>query len=137
MTLSRQDRAALFGKRPKNEGEDQLQIAVMEHLHLRGMPGVIYFAVPNGGQRSKSEAAKLKRMGVLAGVSDIGVILPPNGQYGALELKVGDNKPSAAQDAFGVAVTDAGALFAVAWNIDQALRILESWNAIRPEVEFR
>jgi hypothetical protein len=56
------------------------------------------FAIPNGGHRHKTVAAKLKAEGVRAGVPDI--CLPvPRGDYKGLylELKAGDNKPTLAQ----------------------------------------
>ena len=55
--------------------------------------------IPNGGKRNAREAASLKRQGVKAGVPDI--CLPvPKGKYHGLyiELKVGKNKTSSAQN---------------------------------------
>ena len=45
------------------------------------------FAVPNGGHRSKTEAARLKAEGVVAGVSDL-ILLKSNHQYGALLIEM-------------------------------------------------
>ena len=41
------------------------------------------FAVPNGGSRNAKEAENLKRQGVLAGVSDL-ILLVGNGEFNAL-----------------------------------------------------
>lgn len=60
------------------------------------------YAIPNGGKRDAREAARLKKQGVKAGVSDIHLILPAGG-YGGLwvELKrpivKGKVKPSVQQ----------------------------------------
>jgi hypothetical protein len=136
MTLDRYQRAALFGTKPRKSDEEDWQIALVQHLELRRMPGVIFYAIPNGGLRSKSEAVRLKKMGVRPGASDIGFIIPPDGLAAMLECKAGKNKPSPEQEQFGVEVEAAGALFAVAWNIDQALNILTAWRVIRPEAEL-
>ena len=55
---------------PRKHYEDDLQRDVMEFIRLQ-YPHIISFHVPNGGKRSAREAARLKRQGVLAGVSDI------------------------------------------------------------------
>jgi len=34
-------------------------------------PGILIFAIPNGGYRTKVEAVKLKREGVVAGIPDL------------------------------------------------------------------
>lgn len=46
------------------------------------------FAVPNGGKRSKSEAVKLKREGVRAGVPDLMLPVARHGYHGLfIEMK--------------------------------------------------
>jgi len=70
--------------------EARLQIAVINYIRM-AFPDVLCFAVPNGGARKKNsegvpiEAIMLKKMGVLAGVSDL--LLFWNGGMGAIELK--------------------------------------------------
>ena len=54
--------------------EDEEQITVFEwaELNLRLYPVLaLMYHVPNGGKRSKSEAARFKAMGVKSGVSAI------------------------------------------------------------------
>jgi hypothetical protein len=65
--------------------EQTIQRAVFEHLAVRRAPGTFAFHVPNGGWRSRAEAAILKGLGVVAGVPD--VILVCDGRVYALELK--------------------------------------------------
>lgn len=49
------------------------------------------FAVPNGGRRSRIEAAIMQGEGVTAGVSDL-ILLVPRGGYGALCIEMKDEK---------------------------------------------
>jgi hypothetical protein len=51
--------------------EQTIQRAVIEHLAVRRTPRTFAFHVPNGGARSKIEAAILKGLGVVAGVPDV------------------------------------------------------------------
>ena len=64
--------------------EDALQAAVIETLRLS--TDLQVFAVPNGGKRNAREAARLKKQGVLSGVSDLVVIWPP-AKTAFIELK--------------------------------------------------
>jgi len=59
------------------------------------------FAVPNGGKRSGSTAALMKRTGVKSGVLDLILLYPSNRYHGlAIELKYGRNKPTKEQQDF-------------------------------------
>jgi hypothetical protein len=51
--------------------EQAIQRALFAHLRVRATPGVFAFHVPNGGWRSRIEAAILKGLGVRAGVPDV------------------------------------------------------------------
>lgn len=55
-----------------------------------------YFAIPNGGKRSKVEAAIMKGLGVRAGVPDI-CVLCRDGTVVFLELKSAKGTTTAAQ----------------------------------------
>ena len=70
--------------------EDNFQKAVARYLDAKG---VLWVHCPNGGHRNVAEAAKLKAMGVKAGIPDILILEPRKFCYGlAIELKVGKNK---------------------------------------------
>lgn len=49
--------------------------------------GKLLFAVPNGGFRNKATAGKMKAEGVLAGVSDL-ILLVPSGNFHALCIEM-------------------------------------------------
>lgn len=76
--------------------EDEMQIALFDciKMHEDAFPDLSYIChPPNGGHRHPLIAARLKRMGVRAGVLDVLCFTsryPHNGL--ALELKVGKNK---------------------------------------------
>lgn len=114
-----------------------LHKAIIQHLKLRAAKGVIFYHCPNGEPRSARTGAKLKAMGVLPGVSDIVLTLPPLGRTAYLELKGPNGRLMDSQIAFMTAARDAGALIGTASDIDQALSILESWGALKPDVPIR
>ena len=65
-----------------NSEEHEIQKAICEYLDMRN---ICYWAVPNGGKRSKTEAGRLKKEGVKSGVPDLCLIY--DGMYYGLEVK--------------------------------------------------
>ena len=116
------------------------QRALCQHIEIRGVSGLVWFAVPNGnklgGKRSKKGIAiqgSINRgLGVKPGVSDL--IFLHASKFFALELKVGGNRPTEAQLAFIDRVNAAGGFAAWCSGLDAALRILQSWQLLRGEV---
>lgn len=78
--------------------EADFQVGVVRFLR---MAGHFVFAVPNGGSRNLREAVNLKAQGVMAGVSDLIVLLPGKKVY-FIELKNpnGKGRQSPAQREF-------------------------------------
>lgn len=106
--------------------EQKLHIGVASFLKVALPPGVIWFHVPNGGKRSKPEAALLKAMGARAGVPDLAFVLP-NGQAAFIELKADGGRLSEAQLDFR---DDAMALrcgYEVCTSIEEVERTLRRW----------
>lgn len=103
--------------KPHRGKEDGLQIACTLLVQYK-YPGIEYFHVPNGGSRHIAEAAKLRRMGVKAGVADC-LILTPSGSYGAalIELKAKGGKLSAHQIKHLQKMQQLGYYVRVAWNL--------------------
>lgn len=86
------------------------------------------YHIPNGGKRTKSEAARFRAMGVKAGISDI--FLPcARGPYHGLyiELKALDGKPSKEQTEFIDAVTKQGFCCHVCYGADEAMKTIEKY----------
>jgi VRR-NUC domain len=61
---------------PHKSGEGRkIQAAIVSWVRTVA-PHALVFAIPNGGVRSKAEAARLKWTGVVAGVPDLAIIAP-------------------------------------------------------------
>jgi hypothetical protein len=71
--------------------------------------GDYLLAIPNGGKRNALEAARMKREGVKAGVSDLLLPIPRQDKAGLwLELKAPGNKPTPLQRDWTQRMTRAG-----------------------------
>lgn len=96
-----------YRTRPKDE-EHRIQCQCvrwffLQYPKLRGR----LFAVPNGGKRDVTTAAKLKAEGVVAGVADL-ILLVRNSKYGALliEMKTRTGRQSESQKEWQKIVSD-------------------------------
>jgi ParB-like chromosome segregation protein Spo0J len=126
---SRPQGATLTGARHRQRPEAQIQRALVEHLRLRAKPTVLWLHVPNGGRRDKITGMQLKRLGTLAGASDL--LLWHQGNSFALELKAQGGRLSESQLEFLARFNDAGGDTAVAEGIARALECLEGWGLLR------
>ena len=111
--------------------EEQLQIAFFEWAKWQEgrYPelGRMHH-IPNGGKRTKAEAAIFKAMGVKSGVPD--VFLPaPRGIYHGLyiEFKSDSGKTSKNQDELLVSLQEAGYFVCVLNSLDAAIKITQSY----------
>lgn len=98
--------------------EDDLQKAVAQYLDHRGY---VWFHPPNGGFRNKREAQKFKEMGVKPGIPDI-IILDPQI---VIELKIGKNNLTAAQDKWLNQFGSFGWKIYICRSLDEVMEILE------------
>ena len=116
--LSRQERS----HRSSRHIESQLQRQCVAWFRLQYPKHArLLFAVPNGGGRSRVEAAIMKAEGVTAGVSDL-ILLEPRGGYGALciEMKTGSksSRQSESQKGWQEATEAAGNKYVVCRSLD-------------------
>ena len=80
------------------------------------------FAIPNGGKRSPVEAAIMKAEGVTPGASDLFLPCARGGAHGLfIEMKWGDNKPTAEQEAFAASMIEVGYAVAFCWGCSAAI----------------
>jgi len=102
--------------------EDRLQISCVRWFRYQ-FPDLrkMMIAVPNGGSRNILEAAKLKQMGVVAGVADLLLLTPRNG-YGCLciELKNGKRgRQSPAQHEWELSALSNGNKYVICRSVDE------------------
>jgi hypothetical protein len=110
--------------------EDALQRSVATYLLHAAHPSLIWFHCPNGERRNAITGAKLKAMGVRAGVADLCLVLP-GGRAAFLELKAGRGRQSPTQKLFAQDCATAGALYAVARSLGEVIAQLTVWGALK------
>lgn len=121
-------------KRPKQKvlpapSEAVVHAAVVQHLVLRAPPTVYWYHVPNGEKRDAVTGARLKKLGVRAGVPDLALVI--GGRAHFLELKrLRGGRLSPSQAVARDLIAMSGATYSVAHGIDEALHTLESWGAL-------
>jgi hypothetical protein len=121
-----------FPKARRKQPESDLQVEIFRHYKIRGAKGTVMFAVPNGGLRSKVEAAIMMATGTLAGAPDICAVR--DGRAIFLELKIGNRKLTAAQEEVHQRLRDAGCIVGVERELTSALRFLEQHGILRGHV---
>jgi hypothetical protein len=111
---------------PDRNAEARIQAAIVEWVRTVA-PDVLIFAVPNGGRRSKAEAARLRWTGVVAGIPDLAVIAP-SGKGSFPRSEVGD------RSAIGGSARDhsrsgrLGSPFMTVTSIDDVRRAFSGWD---------
>lgn len=123
----------------RRQPERALQIEVAEILN--GIPGLLWFHVPNGGKRNVIEAKIFKAMGVKPGVPDIIIAGTPIVYHGPvpfsgggpafIELKADNKKPSPEQVAWHEELRKRGWAGTVCRSVDEVLVALKRWGYIR------
>jgi VRR-NUC domain len=112
---------------PLDEG--QIMAAIADHFAWRARPGIWWAHIPNGGLRSKVEAAILRGHGVKPGAPDL--LIVANGKAHFLEVKTEAGRVSQAQADCHEELRRAGAEVGGAFGLDEALRQLEQWHLLR------
>jgi len=111
-----------------NDEEHKVQVAICQYLEMRG---VVYFAIPNGGNRNIVTAKKLKAEGVQPGVPDLCVI--HDGQPYFLEVKkpkttTRKGQLSITQKAMIERLEGAGAEVAVVYSVADVIEACADWG---------
>lgn len=109
-----------------SEHDEQVRVIMWSETQWRVWPELKWlFAIPNGGNRSKGVAGKLRAEGVRAGVSDL--MLPsPRAQYAGLfiEMKSLTGKLTPDQRVFLSAMAAQGYATAICYGADEAIETL-------------
>lgn len=116
------------------EDEEQIWLFSWAKLNTAKYPELeLMHHVPNGGKRSKAEAARFKAMGVKRGVSDIFLPVARGGYHGLyIELKAKDGRAEKEQKDWIAAVRMQGYCGAVCYGGELAANLVESY--LRGEV---
>jgi hypothetical protein len=117
----------LFGRGSRDANvEARIQASVVAWVRLVA-PHVLVFAVPNGGLRTKAEAARLKWTGVVAGIPDL-IVIAPGGRIHFAEVKATGGSLSPAQRAIHEALTALGTPPAIVRSVEDARRVFAAWG---------
>ena len=109
------------------------QVAFMQWIRI-AYPGILAFAIPNGGLRNKVVAAKLKAEGVTSGVPDIFIA---DGRPGCfIEMKVKPNKATDSQVEIMFKLDEAGYHTAVCYGWDEARKVADYYLKSRHGVDI-
>lgn len=122
------DQTSIALKRPrKHPREDVEHEQVMSWARIQkfrgGKVATFIHHSPNGGKRSKTEAARFKRMGTQAGFPDLFCYVPCGGYHGLfIELKAHDGKLSPMQKIMLAKLEEEGYCCKVCYGFEQAKR---------------
>ena len=120
------DRQARTAWRRDFNAEARVQASIVEHARLVA-PDILVFAVPNGGLRSKAEAARMKWTGTLAGIPDL-VVIAPVGRVFFIEVKTPAGRLSDDQRAIFDRLVALGTPRAIVRSIDDVRRVFAEWR---------
>ena len=122
------------GRMLRSEDTEQMRVFDWAHWKRARHPELfLLHHIPNGGSRNAAEAAKLKAMGVKAGVPDIHLPVPKGG-YNSLwiELKAEGGRIRPEQREFLQAAAEYGGYCVVCYGADAAIAVLEDYLNLQP-----
>ena len=116
------------------QSEHDIQKVCVDWFRLK-YPKYTIYAIPNGGERNKIVAAKLKAEGVLAGIPDLHIPIAKQGFHGLyIEMKAGKNKPSDNQITIMDKFRNEGFRCEVCWSLDEFMKVVDNYfNNYAPE----
>lgn len=128
------------GTKAPAPSELQIHCMVIDDLRRWATPGWLYVHYPSGELRTAVTAAKLQRMGVFAGITDL-MLFPPRDagepRCHFLELKRPGGKLNLAQYGFKLWCEKHGYPHAVAHSYRDAVSILKNWGVLQSGVHER
>lgn len=71
----------------RKQEEDRIQAEIIDLLKVDAIPDLLYFSVPNGGERAWTTAITMKDTGQLKGMTDIVLIHPVSRIPHTMEVK--------------------------------------------------
>ena len=114
--------------------ETTIQQHLVKLLQAYGRPDVCWFAIPNGGLRSKKTGARLKAEGAKAGAADLFLVI--DGKSFALELKRRKGRQSEAQQEWQENLERAGGTYLIAHSLKQAIATINKIGVFKYAITF-
>lgn len=113
----------------RNHEESRIQQACVRWFRLQYPKYArLLIAVPNGGGRSKVEAAIMKGEGVTAGAADLLLLVPSGGcPYLAIEMKTGTGRQSEVQREWQKEVEKAGGRYVLCRSLEQFVETVTAY----------
>lgn len=119
--------------------EEEEQTAVMHWAAMAAgrWPELrLLFHIPNGGKRSKSEAARFRAAGVRSGVPDLFLPCSRGGYHGLwIEMKAMGGRVSREQEQWHKDLLEQGYMCAVCYGADAAIETIEQYMQLKGEGE--
>lgn len=109
--------------------ELDVHCAIVSLLRLRAKDSVIWFHPANGEARHARAGARLKRMGVIAGVPDL-VFVTREGRATFVEIKRPGGKLSESQRAFMAKCYEQHTPYHVVESLDDAIELFEELGVV-------
>jgi hypothetical protein len=109
--------------------EHQAQVMLITWFRMQYKQYKYYlWAIPNGGSRHIVTAVNLKAEGVLAGVSDLFLMIPNSKYHGMfIEMKAKTGKVSDSQKEFMAAASSMNYLAVVCYGFDEAKETIANY----------
>ena len=119
----------MYGNLKRGEDTEQMGVIDWANWNTGRFPELkLLFHIPNGGKRDAREAARLKAMGVKAGVPDLCLPVPMNGFAGLyIEMKYGKNTPTDKQKEWIRDLKEQGYKVTVCYSGVEATQELEGY----------
>ena len=122
------------GYRLRSEATEQEDVISWCSHHERMYPELKWIHhCPNGGNRQKAEASRLKAQGVKPGVPDLHLPVPKGEYHGLyIEMKYDKGRLEPVQKEWLIAMADAGHFACVCYGYDYAVKVIEDYVRLLP-----
>ena len=113
-----------------------IHVAIADVLRRWALPGVEWTHFPAGEYRTDATAGRLQRMGTRRGWADF-QIFHADGRVCFLEVKRRGGRLSDDQRRIAGHMIEAGHQFEVVDSVEQAIKVLLAWNAVRSGIHVQ
>lgn len=114
----------------KSESTEQMEVMSfwLSYSQKNCLPSYLAWHTPNGGFRSKSEAMRLKKLGVVKGVPDLFFAIPSKGFHGLfVEMKNKTGRLGIEQENMLASLAEIGYKTGVAFSSSEAIKMIKDY----------